>query len=180
MIHILQKLSSSRFIWLCLLLTGIALEGAGLYFQYTLRLDPCVNCVYERALYLSFIIAGLIGFINPNFIITRFLAILTFLSGSAGGVYIAYRHLKEYYSDNPFGQACSLKANFPDFLPLDEYLPWMFAPQGTCSPVDWELLSLSMPQWIFASFVTGTIVSLSFLICQFFKRKRRDYIDLYK
>lgn len=179
-IHILQNLSASRFIWFCLLILGIVLECCGLYFQYSLRLPPCVNCVYERALYLTFIAAGFIGFLAPNFFLTRFLAIITFFSGSIGGIYVAYHHLKDYYSDDLFGASCSLKANFPDFLPLDTYFPWMFTAQDGCHPLDWAFLGLSMPQWIFASFACGAFVAFLFLFAQFFKHKRRDYIDLYK
>ena len=85
MVSFVQSLSSSRLSWVALLILGIVLECCGLYFQYGLRLDPCVNCVYERAFYLSFILAGLIGFLSPSFILTRLLAILIFLAGIISG-----------------------------------------------------------------------------------------------
>ena len=73
-----------------LFLLGIVLEGCGLYFQYKLRLPLCVNCVYERAFYLSFILAGFIGFISPTNFLFRNLAILIFMAGSPGGVKVAF------------------------------------------------------------------------------------------
>ena len=83
-IHLIQSLTRHRLVWILLFLLGVVLEGCGLYFQYGLRMDPCVYCVYERAFYMSFIIAGLVGFLYPNFFLFRQLATLTFLTGSAG------------------------------------------------------------------------------------------------
>ena len=179
MVSFVQSLSSSRLSWVALLILGIVLECCGLYFQYGLRLDPCVNCVYERAFYLSFILAGLIGFLSPSFILTRLLAILIFLAGSVGGTLIAFAHVTESYQTG-FGATCKLTASFPSLLKLDELLPWMFKPTAACGPLDWSLLGLSMPEWVFISFACGTFVSAVFLICEFFKRKKKDYFNYYR
>lgn len=179
MIHLIQSISNSRWCWIALLLTGVVLEACGLYFQYGLRLDPCVNCVYERAFYLTFIAAGLIGMISPQLRFTRFLAILIFLAGSAGGLMTAFNHLADYAATG-FGSSCALRANFPDFLPLDSLLPWMFQPTAACGPLDWSLMGLNMPQWIAISFGCGLAVALLFLLAEFFRRKRRDYRRYYR
>ncbi len=179
MISLIQSFSRHRATWVALLILGVILEGLGLYFQYGLRLDPCVNCVYERALFLSFIIAGLIGFMAPGFFITRITAILIFMAGSIGGVLVAFAHVTEVYGQG-FGGACKLKADFPQFLKLDELLPWMFRPTGSCGPLDWSFLGLGMPEWILAAFSCGTLVSTAFFVGEFFKRKRKHYLDYYR
>ena len=178
MIHLIQSISNSRWCWIALCLLGIMLEACGLYFQYGLRLDPCVNCVYERALYLTFIGAGLIGFLAPQVRLLRVLATLIFLVGSASGVLVALSHLADYSSAG-FG-SCALRANFPYFLPLDKWLPWMFQPTGACVPLDWSLLGLNMPQWILISFACGLVVALVFLFAECFRRKKRDYMRYYR
>lgn len=179
MISLIQSISNARWCWIALLLLGVILEGCGLYFQYGLRLDPCVNCVYERAFYLTFILAGLIGMLAPQLFITRVPAILIFLAGSIGGLVTAFDHMAEYTATG-FGASCALKADFPDFLPLDTLLPWMFKPTASCGPLDWSLLGLNMPEWIFISFACGAVVSLFFLLAEFFKKKRRDYMRYYR
>lgn len=178
LVYLIQALARLRFSWIMLLLLGIVLEACGLYFQYELRLPPCVNCVYERAFYLSFILAGLIGFIRPSNFLFRNLANLTFLSGSIGGVFVAFDHITSVYQTG-LGASCKLRASFPDFLKLDEWLPWMFSPTASCEPLNWSLLGLSMPEWILISFVCGVAVSSCFLISEFFKRKRKSY-DFYR
>lgn len=179
LVYIIQALARHRFAWIMLLLLGIVLEACGLYFQYELRLPPCVNCVYERAFYLSFIVAGLIGFICPSNFLFRNLANLTFLGGSMGGVFVAFDHLTSVYQTG-LGASCKLRANFPDFLPLDQWMPWMFSPTASCEPLNWSLFGLSMPEWIFISFVCGVIVALCFMASEFFPKRHRGYSDAYR
>lgn len=179
MINFLKSVSHGRWFWTLLLLSGVGLEACGLYFQYGLRLDPCVSCVYERAFYLSFILAGLIGFVGCSFFITRFLACTVFLAGSVGGVYISYLHLLDYMDTNVF-KSCTLHANFPSYLPLDKYLPWMFQPSASCEPINWSLFGFTMPECIIFSFGVATFIALLLFIAQFFRTKRKDYFEYYK
>lgn len=179
MINLIHCFTYSRLSWICLFLLGIILECCGLYFQYELRLPPCVNCVYERAFFLSFIIAGFLGFLSPNFFITRFLAVITFFMGSIGGLLISLDHL-ESYANTSLASSCKIRADFPSFLPLDSWMPWMFQPTAACDKLDWELLGLNMPQWIAITFSVGCLVGLCFFISLFFKKKRDNYINLYK
>ena len=173
-IHLIQALSRHRFSWIMLFLLGIVLEGCGLYFQYKLRLPLCVNCVYERAFYLSFILAGFIGFISPTNFLFRNLAIMIFMAGSAGGLVVAFDHIASVYQTG-FGASCQLVPHFPSFLKLNEWLPWMFQPNAACEKLEWSLLGFSMPEWILCSFACGLVVSLLFFISQFFKKKRHNY-----
>lgn len=179
LVYLIQALARHRFSWIMLLLLGIALEACGLYFQYGMRLQPCVYCVYERAFYVCFIIAGLIGFIRPNNFLFRNLANLTFLGGSIGGVFVAFDHMTSAYQTG-FGASCKLRASFPEFLKLDEWLPWMFSPTATCEPLDWSLMGLSMPEWVLISFVCGVLVAGCFLVSEFFRSKRKNYNNLYR
>ena len=173
MIKLIKYFSQGRLFWTLLVFLGIALEGCGLYFQYGLNLDPCVNCVYERALYLTFIVAGVVALINPQSRFWRVLGSLIFFVGSIFGVMVAFTHLADY-SAHGFGAACKLRANFPGFLKLDEWFPWMFQPTGPCSVLDWSLLGFNMPQWILLSFTCGTLVALSFLIAEVFADREKN------
>ncbi|MBV2095670.1 MAG: disulfide bond formation protein B, partial [Candidatus Thiodiazotropha sp. (ex Codakia orbicularis)] len=50
-----------RLPWLLLASSALILEGAALYFQYGLELDPCVLCIYQRAAVLGIFLSALIG-----------------------------------------------------------------------------------------------------------------------
>ena len=176
--HLIQALARSRFAWVMLMLLGIVLEGCGLYFQYELRLPLCVNCVYERAFYLTFILAGLIGFLSPTNFLLRNLATLIFMAGSAGGLLVAFDPITSVYQTG-LGGSCKLVPSFPSFLPLNEWLPWMFQPNAACEVLEWSLLGFSMPECILFSFACGLVVSVLFFISQFFRKKKRSRYDLY-
>lgn len=171
-LRLIRSMTCKRFPWVLLLLLGITLEGCGLYFQYELRLPLCVNCVYERAFYLSFILAGFIGFLNPSNLLFRLLGSLIFLAGSAGGLLVAFDHITSVYQTG-FGASCQLVPQFPSFLKLDQWLPWMFQPNAACEKLEWSLLGFSMPEWILFSFACGLVVSICFLISQFVRHHRR-------
>ena len=166
MIKLIRYFAQGRLFWALLVILGVTLEGCGLYFQYGLKLDPCVNCVYERALYLTFIAAGIIALINPKNRLWRLLGELTFFVG----VMIAFSHLADY-TNNGFGASCKLRADFPSFFKLDEWLPWMFKPTGACVELDWSLLGFNMPQWILFSFLCGAVAALVFIITEPFARR---------
>lgn len=174
LLRLFYALSCYRFSWLLLLLLGFFLEGCGLYFQYQLRLPLCVNCVYERAFYLCFILAGLIGILGSDNALVRNLANFIFMGGSVGGTIVAIDHINSIASmgNKCFGTSCQLAPNFPSYLKLDEWMPWMFQPTISCEKLDWSLLGFDMPTWILISFACGILVSVLFFISQFFKKKR--------
>ena len=181
MFQIIKLICASRFFWFLLLVAGIAFEGCGLYFQYNLHLDPCVNCVYERAYILGFVVAGFVGAIASNFLVVRFLCSLGFLASSIGGLLVTFEHYQAYNSTSIFGSTCKLKTEFPDFLPLDEIAPFMFKAVGICSDkLDWEFLGQSMPFWILIIFGASTLVALLLFLSIFVKKKYKSHSDFYK
>lgn len=180
MLNLIRMFTASRSCWVLLFLFAAAMEGCGLYFQYGLRLDPCVECVYERAFLLGFVLAALIGFLAPGSAFMRFTASLVLFLSSGFGLKTALEHNSfSVSSSQAFGKVCKLTADFPSFLKLDEWLPWMFKPTGSCGPLPWEFLGLSMPQWLVTIFGCGLIAAVVMLISQFSK-KRKNYSELYR
>ena len=74
MLKFFKTLSVQRSGWLLLMVSALALEGIALYFQYGMRLQPCVMCVYERVALFGLAFAGVVGIIAPRFLIVRFLS----------------------------------------------------------------------------------------------------------
>lgn len=170
MLNFLKALSQNRYAWLLLLTSCLALEGTALYFQHGMGLRPCVMCVYERVALFVILIAGLIGFLAPRFILTRWIALLLGLGGAIKGLTLALKHTDYQLHPGPWNQ-CSPFVDFPETLPLDKWLPQVFAASGDCSNIDWQFLGLSMPQWLIAVFAFY-ITLFSFIIISQFKRNR--------
>lgn len=181
LLQFFRLISSSRFCWFLLLVVAVALEACGLYFQYRLSLNPCIECVYERAYFLGFVLIGFIGALTANFWISRLICALAFVACSVGGFFTALSHYNAYTSNNMFGQSCKLQANFPDFLKLDEIAPWMFKPIGLCSDkLDWSFFGQSMPFWILFIFFVSIIVSVCMTVGLFVPHKAKNFKKLYR
>lgn len=178
MLSFVKRFTLSRTCWFLLFLFALVIEGCAGYFQYGLNLKPCVECVYERAAVAAFLLCGLVGFISPEFLLTRLCAILGFLASSAWGLSVSINHYESTLSQG-FGATCRLRADFPEYIKLDEWLPWFFKPLDTCGPLDWSLLSLSMPQWLVIIFGCGVAVGFVFFIAQFARLKRHNRYDSY-
>ncbi|MGN1281415.1 MAG: disulfide bond formation protein B [Succinivibrio sp.] len=180
MLQFFKIVCSSRFCWFLLFAIATALEGFGLYFQYGLNYAPCVNCVYERAYFLGYILTGFIGAMAANYFIVRFLCSAGFLASSIGGILIAIDHYNAYTNPTSYGSKCKLMASYPDFLPLDEIAPWMFKSFALCTDrIDWAFFGQSMPFWIMIAFAVGTIASFMMFISNFVKRKGTSFGKLY-
>ena len=181
MLQLFRAIVSSRFCWFLLFVSAVVLEGCGLYFQYELHLNPCVNCVYERAYFLGFLVVGFIGALAANFFIIRFLCSIGFLASAIGGVLVTWDHYRAYTSTDIFGGRCALAPHFPDFLPLDQIAPWMFKSLALCSDkLDWSLLGQSMPFWVLIAFGTASIIAFFMFIGLFVKRKSNNFDKFYK
>lgn len=176
--RLVRSFSATHYCWTLLLLFALAMEVCGLHFQYDLKLRPCVSCVYERAFFLGFMLAALLGLLRPKVLCARLAASLVLLASSGFGLKTAIEHyLLSRPGPSSFGQSCPLVADFPDWLKLDEWLPVMFSPTGgSCGPLPWELLGLSMPLWLMVIFSCGIVAAVLLLISQFAKT-RDESID---
>lgn len=156
----------TRVLWGLLFLGFIFYEACGLYFQYYLKLNPCIECVYERACFMFFGIAAIIGVTIPRFMPVRLLSSVIWLLSSVWGLVISIEH-RGYEIDyqksllDPFASTttCGFHANFPSYMKLDEWIPSVFAPTGVCGDAAWDFAGLTMVQWIIIIFVCNTAVA---------------------
>ncbi|WP_406041847.1 disulfide bond formation protein DsbB [Succinimonas sp.] len=150
----------SRLFWAFLFLGFIFYEACGLYFQYVLHLNPCIECVYERACFMFFGVAALLGVTAPRFFIVRILAVIIWLMSSIKGILISWEHRGyELTKDDPFAETCGFFAEFPSWFKLDEWLPSVFAPTGICGDASWNFAGLTMVQWIIIIFICNAVTA---------------------
>jgi disulfide bond formation protein DsbB len=129
----------------CLLLLGYAL-----YAQHVLGLEPCPLCIFQRvavaglgAVFALALLQGSRG---------RAARVYALLLGAVAlaGMGVAGRHV--WLQNLPADQvpACGPGLDYMmEYLPLRETLSMVLSGSGECAEVDWSLLGLSMPAWVF-------------------------------
>lgn len=165
MLNTLKSLSTQRLGWFLLLLSALALELTALYFQHGMALQPCVLCIYERVALFGVLIAGIVGLLAPQRLVIRLMAIGIGLASAVKGLFIALKHVDYQMNPAPWKQ-CSVFADFPETLPLDQWLPFMFKPTGSCNEITWTFLGVSMAQWIVVIFAFYIALLVLVLISQ--------------
>jgi len=164
-----------RLFWLAVLVSALGLEAAALFFQYVLKLDPCVLCVYERLAVAGLALSGLIGLMAPARRAFRILAYLLWGASATWGLALAMRHTGIQLGASDL--SCEFFANFPAWFNLDEWLPSMFNPTGYCSDIQWLFLGFTMPQWMLVVYAGYLLLLLIALIGEFrspVKRANRE------
>lgn len=180
MLTALARFTHSRWSWLSMATIAFALELCALFFQYIMKLDPCVMCVYERLAMLLLIMAGLVGAIQPKLLFIRLSGYFLWVLGAIWGLYLAIKHTGYQkpldLNADPFAgggmASCESAPNFPFSLPLDSWLPWLFEATGDCSEIAWQFLGYSMPQWLIVSFAVFCLAWLIFFPLQFFPKEK--------
>jgi disulfide bond formation protein DsbB len=164
----IAQLPTKRWPWVLLALSSFALIGAAMYFQYAMDLKPCVRCIYQRTAVLAIGLVALIPLINPHIKPLKWLGLLGWLGIAVWGYVIAADHVALQQSANSWFAVCDINPRFPEFMPLHEWFPGFFGAPGTCGDIDWQLVGLSMPQWlqlIFAGYAVtaGAVIAAQLL-----------------
>lgn len=167
----LKDFSKGRLSWLLLLVFVIFFEACALFFQHVMMLSPCVMCIYERVAMLGVGVAAMIGLVNPNNTIIRWLGLAAWGASAYKGLALSMQHVDYQFNPSPFA-TCDLFVTFPTWAPLNDWAPWMFEAFGDCSKVVWQFLSLSMPQWLVVIFAGNLIALAVIVLAQFAKSKR--------
>lgn len=161
MIALLRHATTTRLAWGLLSLSALLFELCGLFFQHVMGLQPCVMCIYERLAFLGILAAGLLGLLHPRWLWLRWAALSLWGYAAFRGLQLSLKHVDYQLNPSPFN-TCSLFADFPAWLPLDKWLPWLFNPTGDCADIQWQFLGWSMPQWLVLIF--GVYLALFLLI----------------
>lgn len=177
MIYSVKALSSARWLWLCLTVTALVLEGLALYFQYGLNLQPCIKCIYIRCAVAGIAVAGLIGALSPKSGFIRLIALLGWLAAAIFGMWQSAEllEIEKIIAEGGFS-TCPLFADFPAWLALDKWLPAVFEPTGSCGAIDWTFLDKSMAFWTWLTMWAYIIVAVIVLLAQPFKKNPNPYM----
>ena len=134
---------TSRFFWIFGAVFLLLMESIALYFQYALDLDPCALCVQIRAWILGALIISIFTSFVCNRFVWRWIGLTLTTVLLSGGLYTSWYSWGVEKGEIISG--CSFGAGFPSFMPLDEWIPLIFAAPGICgqSPEMWFGLSMN-------------------------------------
>ncbi|TLU61836.1 disulfide bond formation protein DsbB [Thalassotalea litorea] len=149
--------------WWALALSALALELTALYFQYGMGLEPCIMCIYQRVAIFGILFAGLVGALANNSIIGRLIAFLSWGVGAIWGLLIAREHVEMQSNADSLFFSCDIVPNFPQWLPLHEWIPALFEATGDCGEISWSFLGYSMPQWMIVVYAVYSVLLILFL-----------------
>ncbi|MDH4259545.1 MAG: disulfide bond formation protein B [Gammaproteobacteria bacterium] len=136
--------------WLGFVACALAL-GVAFYAQYVLELQPCHLCIFQRVTIAAMGVAFLLAALHSRGRLRG--AIYAFFIGIAGLATLATSGRHVWMQLQPPGSIPSCGADL-DFMlelfPLTEVILKVFKAGGECAKVDFTLLGLSIPAWVFA------------------------------
>jgi protein dithiol:quinone oxidoreductase len=147
LIHFTQ----SRPAWLLLTLSAASLELMALYFQYQMKLEPCVLCIYIRLAVFGLLLAGLTGLVAPKSRPMRALGIGLWAASAAWGLKLSFELVEIQSNSSPFA-TCAFLPEFPAWMPLHDWIPAILMPTGMCTDTPWEFMGVTMAQWMIVTF----------------------------
>ena len=130
MTDFLNDLGQRRIYWTGLIVLGLVLEAAALYYQYVLDEWPCVLCIHIRIWILGFILIGVVGlFCVYSIVVLRLLHGLSMIT-MLGMLERSYAVLAVERGWT-FGD-CDMELGMPAWFALDKWFPAIFEVQTSC------------------------------------------------
>jgi disulfide bond formation protein DsbB len=169
----IKFLSSQRWPWLLLVVVAAAFEGGALYLQHALHVEPCNECIYIRAGVAAMGLAGVIGALAPGWLVVRLAGLAVWFGALGWSLYRAtlLLDLERIVREGGEG-SCARFKGFPEWMPLEQWLPNVFEPRAMCGDVNWTFLGQSVTFWIWASMWFLALVASLVLLAQFDRSKR--------
>lgn len=170
----LINFAQSRAAWLTLTATALTLELAALFFQYVMKLDPCVMCIYQRLAIFGILFAGMLGIVGYQSRIVRFVAMGLWGTSAVYGLKLALELVDMQTNPSPFA-TCSFLPEFPSWMPLHEWIPSIFMPTGMCTDIPWQMMGVTMGQWMIVAFSVYLLALVIFFIPALLSKSKSQF-----
>jgi disulfide bond formation protein DsbB len=152
------KWATIKSSWLLLGFAALGFELSALYFQYGLKLEPCIMCIYQRIAIFGIMLSAFITAMAPSVWFVRLFGYIGWGVSAVWGLIIAMEHVAIQTNTDPFVfSSCEMVPNLPSWMPLHLWFPGVFEARGDCGNIDWQLLGYSMPQWMIVVFALFTV-----------------------
>ncbi|HLT27380.1 MAG TPA: disulfide bond formation protein B [Zeimonas sp.] len=149
----------SRSLLLACAVFALAAVGAALVLQHAFEMRPCAWCTLQRLVYLVVAALALFGFaLGARAPVARGLALLAAAASLAG---LAAALHQQFVA----AQTASCAFTFADRvlmqLRLDEFAPWLFLADASCSEANVPLLGVPFALWSATAFVLLAVGSFA-------------------
>ena len=157
----LSALARGQLYWIALIIGGITLEAAALYYQYVLDEWPCVICIHIRIWIAGFILVAILALLFRKITsVLRLMHVLTVIM-MVGFTERSYQVLA-VERGWVFGD-CNLELGMPAWFALDKWMPWMFEVQTSCGYTPLILGNISMAEILLVTSGLLTLVAVVML-----------------
>ncbi len=137
-------LPQSRALWFGMLLLGLALEGVALYYQYVLDQLPCVLCIHVRMLLFVLVLISVLGLMFSR--VRRMSGILMLITAGIWA-WMTERSYQLLGTERGWiiGE-CQMRSGLPDWLALEEWMPWLFRIHEPCGYTPFVFFRITMAE----------------------------------
>jgi disulfide bond formation protein DsbB len=158
--NLIRKIGEHNLYWIFLILVGISMEVAALYYQYVLDEWPCVLCIHIRIWILGFIAVAILAMLLKRFKpVIPALHILNSLM-MVGFVERSWQTLA-VERGWVFGN-CDMDAGLPIWFQLDQWFPALFEVKAACGYTPFIIFNISMAELLM---VTSSLLLCLSLLC---------------
>ena len=158
----LKNISLSRWYWVAYIFGGTFLIAAALYYQYFRDELPCVMCIQVRLWLSLLIIVSLVGLLARS---NKVINILTQLSIVFIAAWLIERSYKLLGTERGFWQGhCGMNVGLPSWFAIEEWLPWIFRVETSCSYTPEILFGITMAETLMVLSVALLVVSICVLL----------------
>jgi disulfide bond formation protein DsbB len=166
----IRNVGERNLYWTFLILVGLSMEAAALYYQYVLDEMPCVLCIHIRIWILGFvavaILAMLLKQLKP---IVPTLHILNSLM-MAGFVERSWQTLA-VERGWVFGD-CNMDAGLPTWGQLDLWFPLLFEVKAACGYTPIIAYDISMAEVLMVTSILLLCLSLLYLVASLWPSRK--------
>lgn len=144
MLNKVLNVSSNKWYWLVLLLLGISLEVAALFYQYVLDYPPCVLCIHVRIWVFALILLSFIALKvhKTSYGLISIQVLMTVVS--IGLVERSYQLLGTERGF-VFGE-CNMESGLPAWFALDSWFPSVFKIGAACGYTPELIFGITMAE----------------------------------
>lgn len=169
MLASLYKFSEKRLFWHLVAGYFFLMEMIALFYQYVLDWYPCALCVQVRAWVWGAVFAALAtGFAHGKFWL-RWAGLTLTLVFLSGGLYTSWYAWG--VEKGTVISSCTMGAGFPTFMPLDEWIPFLFRAEGFCGQSP-PMLLLSMVETLLITIGLPVLALLAIWLMNFREMSR--------
>ncbi len=154
--NILQHWIQAKSFWIALIILSLSMNGLALFFQYVLEEPPCILCIHFRLLFVLITFFAIIGLLVRKNKALRIIALTGILGAFTFMTERAYQTLgteKGFVSGE-----CSAILNFPDWIAVDRWIPWLFQPMTSCGRTPELFFGITMAEALMAFTIVMTLL----------------------